>query len=96
MFDQTSRYASLGTSQITTPDGRTITFAPRRLLPQSRTLTILSTTALNEGERLDLFSARVLGDPLLFWRICDANDAMDPQDLVEPGASLSVPLPTIA
>lgn len=94
MFDQTSRYASIGTSQFTLADGRTVTYVQRRLLPQSAALTILATTPLNEGERLDLFSARVLGDPLLFWRICDANDAMDPQDLVTVGAFLAVPLPT--
>jgi hypothetical protein len=94
MFDQTSRYASLGTGQVAMPDGRTVTFVQRRLLPQANTLTILATASLNEGERLDLFSARVLGDPLLYWRICDANDAMDPQDVASQGVALAVPLPT--
>jgi len=38
--------------------------------------------------------ARVLGDPELFWRLCDANDTLHPQELTEAvGRRLSVPLP---
>jgi nucleoid-associated protein YgaU len=44
------------------------------------------------SDRLDLIAARTLGDPLLFWRIADANLALDPFDLVEPGRALTVPL----
>ncbi len=95
MFDQTSRYASLPVAQLVLPDGRTVSYATRRILPQSNTLTVIAQATLNEGERLDLFSARVLGDPLLYWRICDANDAMDPRDLASVTTLLSVPLPTV-
>ena len=41
------------------------------------------------GDRLDLITARTLGDPEQFWRICDANDALDPDDLAEPGRRLA-------
>ena len=95
MFDQTSRYAALPTFQVTDSSGQAISYVQTRLLPQPGSLTIIATAALNEGERLDLFSARMLGDPLLFWRIADANAAMDPLDLEHPGASLAVPLPTV-
>ena len=38
--------------------------------------------------------AHALGDPEQFWRVCDANDAMDPIDLTnEPGSALRVRLP---
>jgi hypothetical protein len=35
-----------------------------------------------------------LGDPTVFWRIADANDVMDPADLVdEPGEIVRIPVP---
>jgi hypothetical protein len=41
-------------------------------------------------------TARALGDPEQFWRICDANNAMYPPDLVaEPGQRLRVPVPQV-
>lgn len=93
MFDPTSRYANLPTLTFVTA-GRTINYAPARILPQSSALTMLGSSAPQPGERLDLLASRTLGDPLLFWRIADANDAMDPEALIGDGAPLNVPLPT--
>jgi len=46
------------------------------------------------GERLDIIAGAELGDPLAFWRLCDANDAMRPDDLTaEVGRRLRVTLP---
>jgi hypothetical protein len=75
--------------------GRTVSYVQARILPQSNTLTPLGVAVPGQGERLDLFSARTLSDPLQFWRIADANDAFDPQDLVAAGTPLIVPLPTV-
>lgn len=50
------------------------------------------------GDRLDLISARYSGDPLGFWRIADANDALDPDLLVAPeavGTSIKIPAPGV-
>jgi hypothetical protein len=41
-------------------------------------------------DRLDLVADRYLGDVGAFWRICDANRALDPDDLVAPSAEGSV------
>ena len=41
-------------------------------------------------DRLDLLAARYLGDPAAFWRICDANLALDPDALVGPDAEGAV------
>jgi hypothetical protein len=47
-----------------------------------------------QGDRLDLITARTLGDPEQFWRVCDANDAMNPPDLTaQPGTAVRVPVP---
>ena len=34
---------------------------------------------VQQGDRLDLIAAKYLGDPLMFWLICDANGAIAPQ-----------------
>jgi hypothetical protein len=91
-FGTTSRYASLQTVQITVGD-RTISYVRRRFLPRGGELPLLSTATLADSDRLDLLTARALGDPEQFWRVCDANDAMDPNDLETPGRSLRIPLP---
>lgn len=94
MFDPTSRYASLATATYETADGRTFTYVTRRFLPAGPTLPLLAEVTVAQGDRLDLIAARTLGDPLQFWRICDANDAMDPDELTsQPGTPLRVPIP---
>ena len=94
MFDHTSRYYYLEDRIYETADGYQIAYKARRFLPQGQTLPVLGQAIVRVGERLDLISARALGDPLLFWQICDANNAVDPFDLVaETGRVLHVPVP---
>jgi nucleoid-associated protein YgaU len=48
---------------------------------------------VRQGERLDTLAAQFLGDPTQFWRICDANDVLRPQDLTAvPGSVLRIPV----
>jgi hypothetical protein len=94
MFDHTSRYYHLDDRIYEAPDGHQIAYKARRFLPQARDLPLLGEATGRVDERLDLIAARSLGDPLLFWQICDANNAMDPFDLVdEAGRVLRVPIP---
>jgi hypothetical protein len=98
MFDHTSRYYGLAIATIDLPDGRTASFVRRRFLPQGDAMPLLAEVGVAQGERIDLLSYRTLGDPLAYWRICDANNAMDPQQLIEdatgdPARLLRVPLP---
>jgi hypothetical protein len=94
MFQPTSRYYAIETASLTMPDGRIVTYKRRRFLPHGRDLPLLAEVTLQPGERLDLLAARTLGDPEAFWRICDANDAIDPAELtVEAGRVLRVPVP---
>lgn len=44
-----------------------------------------------EGERLDQLAQRYYGDPLKYWLICDANEAIFPDDLMVPGRVLRIP-----
>ena len=74
------------------------TYVSRRFLPQGASLPLLFEVAVAPGDRIDLLSNRVYGDSLAFWRICDANDAMDPRDMLseaaaDPTRRLRAPLP---
>ncbi|MDP8993236.1 MAG: hypothetical protein M3N31_09345 [Actinomycetota bacterium] len=96
MFDPTSRYAPLETATLTDADGRVIPYKRRRFLPQGRTMPLLVEVAVVQGDRLDLVTFRTLGDPEHFWRVCDANDAMNPSELTgeeSVGLRLRVPVP---
>ena len=43
---------------------------------------------------MDLIAANELGDAEAYWRICDANNAMRPEDLASPiGRRLRITLP---
>lgn len=94
MFDAGSRYAALETATLRDADGRVVAYVRRRFLPQGAALPLLVEVEVQQGDRLDLITARVLGDPEAFWRVCDANNALDPADLTRPiGRYLRVPLP---
>jgi hypothetical protein len=94
MFDSSSRYYHLPTYVYDTEGDEHIPYKARRFLPLAEELPLLSETRTVQNDRLDLIAARTLGDPLLYWEICDASTAMNPVDLlVPPGRKLSVPLP---
>ena len=93
VFDSTSRYFGLPTRTMEV-NGRTIVYLARRLLPDPNGFSLLKLHRVTSGERLDQIAAAELGDSLQFWRICDANGAMRPEDLTEPpGRSLRITLP---
>ncbi|MCC2668852.1 MAG: hypothetical protein K0Q72_1323 [Armatimonadetes bacterium] len=81
MEDPNSRYSGTGTSLLALPDGRTVAYRRRRFLPQGGALPLLAEVRAGRDERLDLFTYRTLGDPEQFWQVCDANDALRPEDL---------------
>jgi hypothetical protein len=94
MFDTTSRYARIETATYTTPDGRVVAYVRRRFLPQGAAMPLLVEVTVTDADRLDLITARTLGDPEQFWRVCDANDTMDPELLTDQvGRMLRVPVP---
>jgi nucleoid-associated protein YgaU len=92
VFEPTSRYAAIEAARLTDADGRVLAYVRRRFLPQGRALPVLVEVRVDPADRLDLIAARTLGDPERFWRICDANDAMRPDDLLVPGDSIRVPV----
>ena len=75
------------------PDGDAIPYLKRRLLPRGNSLDVMTVVQVALGQRLDLLAARLQGDPTQFWRIADANNAMNPFDLMRPPRPLRVPRP---
>jgi hypothetical protein len=94
MFEPPSRYYALETVRFVRVDGQELAYKRRRLLPPPESLQTLVEVTVQQGDRLDLITARVLGDPEQFWRVCDANLALDPLELTAmPGRRVRVPLP---
>jgi hypothetical protein len=94
LFPPTSRYHGIETAKLQAADGHTVIFIRRRFLPPPEHFAVLQEHVVTEGERLDNISAQFVGDPEQFWRICDANRAMRPDELTEtPGRRLLITLP---
>ena len=93
MFDPASRYNALADRIHTTRDGREVVYKERRFLPQGAGQPLLVEVTAGPSDRLDLVAWRTLGQPELFWRVCDANDVMNPADATAPGRMLRVALP---
>lgn len=98
MFEKSSRYAGVGDATIEVREGdgvvREVAYKRRRFVPRAETTTAIAEHVVSGGERLDVITARYLGDPTQFWRVCDANDAMHPRELVdEAGEIIVIPFP---
>jgi hypothetical protein len=95
MFPRTSRYYKIEIAKFVTPDGRESVYLRRRFLPIAPPAVIIAEHSVEEGDRLDNVTAKYLGDPEQFWQLCDANDAMQPDELTEEiGRRLQVGMPT--
>jgi len=94
MFEYTSRYYAIEQVISVAPDGREMIFIRRRFLPDPASAVPIAEHTVTQGERLDQITARYLTDPEQFWRVCDANNAMNPEELTsEIGRKLLIPLP---
>lgn len=89
MFFKGSRYETVEEYEYEDQDGRIIRYKKVRFTPPTEAQL---THTVSDGERLDLIATRYYRDPERFWRIADANDAMWPDDLLDPpGSSLLIP-----
>jgi hypothetical protein len=86
--DQKSRYAKTPVIKFTDAGGTEFELLELREIPRVQAL--FSATP-EQGERLDLLAQRYYRDPLLYWKICDASDHLDPFDVVSPGVPVAIP-----
>jgi hypothetical protein len=93
VFAPNSRYAGTATAVLERADGTTVVYVRRRFCPDPERLAELLEHAVKQGERIDTITARYLGDPEMFWRVCDANNVLRPQEAEEVGRRLRITLP---
>jgi hypothetical protein len=89
MFSKNSRYAKVADAQLTDAQGRDITYKQTRFIGAT---TARQGHILSEGERLDHVAYHYYKDATRFWRICDANAALWPDDLAaDIGRNILIP-----
>ena len=90
----TSRYHDVETATLEVAEGKTIVYLRRRFVPPPERFELLQEHTVTQGDRLDNVTTRYLNDPEAFWRVCDANNAMRPNELTETiGRRLRITLP---
>jgi len=94
-FDEASRYRGAAIALLPQPGGEPpIAYVKRRFIAQRRDIAIAAEVTVHAGDRPDHLASRTLGDPLLYWRVADANAVADAADLTAtPGARVLIPQP---
>jgi hypothetical protein len=92
-FPPTSRYAGLPTAKVTSRAGRETVYVTRRFVPGPERFATLKEEVVGTGDRVDLLAARHLGDAEQWWRLCDANRAVRPEEIEVPGRRIRITLP---
>ena len=96
MTDPASRYDGCGITSRVADDGSVQQYLRRRLLPRVDDLHVLAEHTVRRGDRPDLVSADHLGDAEQFWRVCDANPVLHPDELTADeriGTAVRIPFP---
>jgi hypothetical protein len=93
-YPPNSRYYGVATTTTTMASGETVTCLVRRVVPRPSSFATLQMVTIRDGDRIDRLAAQYLGDPLLYWRICDANGVLRPDELTEtPGLTINITMP---
>lgn len=93
-FPPNSRYHTTPVTALAAPDGSIVAYLQRRFVPPPEHFALLREHLVVQDDRLDRLAAQNLGDPELFWRLCDANGALRPDELTETvGRRLRITLP---
>ena len=93
LFPANSRYRGVATTTLTAANSQMTVYLRRRFVPSLSELSIVRQHVVLQGERLDNLASQFLGDPELFWRLCDANAAMRPEELEVVGLTIDIALP---
>lgn len=93
-FSPNSRYFSVPVRSRKGSGGEEQLFLARRIIPLRSRYETDHTVRADSSTRIDAVSADEIGDPLLYWRICDSNGIADPAEATQPdGRTISIPLP---
>ncbi len=93
-FGPESRYYGLPLLSHATPGGGQISYVSRRFIPPPEDFAVLQRYRVRQGDRVDVIAGAVIGNPLSYWQICDANLALEPDDITAvPSAFIVITLP---
>jgi len=93
-FAPTSRYFQIQIAKMENVEGKTIAYIRRRFVPLADRFHLLLEHSVVQGDRIDNVTAKYLGDPEQFWRVCDANNVMQASELTETvGSTIRITLP---
>ena len=94
VYDEFSRYRGLPLFRYVDPQGREVVYVARRFLPRPEQLAEIAQVEVREKDRLDIIAAQQLSDARWWWRLADANCALDPAELTaRVGRRLRITLP---
>jgi len=94
LFPPNSRYSGIDTATLERSDGTLVIYLRRRIIPPPERFAQLQEHTVEQDDRLDNLAFTYFADPELFWRICDANAAIRPEELIETvGRRLRITLP---
>jgi nucleoid-associated protein YgaU len=88
MFFKGSRYANVADATFVTAEGREVRYKKTRIIGPAHPL---FGHVVDGGERLDHIAWRYYRDAERFWRICDANFVLWPNDLLQAGQTIVIP-----
>ena len=93
-FPANSRYHSTGVATLESSEHEPIAYLKRRFVPATERFAVIQEHTVVESDRVDNLAAQYLGDPELFWRLCDANGVMRPNELTDQaGDKVAITLP---
>jgi nucleoid-associated protein YgaU len=92
MIGRTSRYYGIDTATVSV-DGQDVAYLRRRFVPRPEDLALRNWHVVGQGERLDRLAAAEYDDPEQYYQVADANRALRPDDVMEVGRRLRIPLP---
>jgi len=93
-FPPNSRYHGVAVARLEQKNREPIAYLKHRFVPLPENFSVVQEYTVVQGDRVDNLAARYLGDPELYWRLCDANGAVRPDELTEtPGTTIAITLP---
>lgn len=93
-FPPNSRYYGAAVKTLEQKNQEPIAYLKRRFVPPPENFSVMQQHTVVQGDRLDNLAAQYLGDPELYWRLCDANRAVRPAELTETaGTVVNITLP---
>lgn len=93
-FAPNSRYNGLEIATLESTNQQPIVYVRRRFIAPPEQFELLQEHTVAEGERPDHLAHEYLNDAEQFWRICDANAVMHPNELTDTiGEKIRITLP---